>query len=72
MNFGEFQNGKAQQPLPPALAPHEAEINHFTDRCNQACNRILKLLALGLGVCIILCLLLPLPSITHIDILSTT
>ncbi|RJE20893.1 Oxidoreductase, 2OG-FeII oxygenase family [Aspergillus sclerotialis] len=50
MNFGEFQNGKAQQPLPPSLALHEAEINHFTDLCNRACNRILKLLAMGLGI----------------------
>lgn len=50
MNFGEFRNGKAQQPLPPSLAPHEAEIDRFASLCNQACAQILNLLALGLGV----------------------
>lgn len=50
MNFGEFQNGKAQQPLPQSLATHEAEIAHFADLCTRTCNRILKLLALGLEV----------------------
>jgi isopenicillin N synthase-like dioxygenase len=50
MNFGEFKDGKAQQPLPPSLAPHEAEIGHFASLCNKTCNRILKLLALGLQV----------------------
>ena len=50
MNFGEFQNGKAQQPLPQSLAAHEAEIAHFADLCTRTCNRILKLLALGLEV----------------------
>ncbi|PKY03587.1 putative oxidoreductase [Aspergillus campestris IBT 28561] len=48
MNFGEFQNGKAQQPLPQSLSTHEAEIAHFADLCTRTCNRILKLLALGL------------------------
>ncbi|PLB33147.1 uncharacterized protein BDW47DRAFT_130190 [Aspergillus candidus] len=50
MNFGEFQNGKAQQPLPQSLATHEAEIAHFADLCTRTCNRILKLLALGLEI----------------------
>ncbi|KAA8652565.1 hypothetical protein EYZ11_002373 [Aspergillus tanneri] len=49
-NFGEFENGRAQQPLPPSLAPHETEIGHFADLCNKTCSRILKLLALGLGI----------------------
>ncbi|KAI9045168.1 putative oxidoreductase, 2OG-Fe(II) oxygenase family [Aspergillus affinis] len=49
-NFGEFKNGKAQQPLPPSLASHESEINHFTDLCHKTCDRILKLLALGLQI----------------------
>ncbi|KAF9884591.1 hypothetical protein FE257_001413 [Aspergillus nanangensis] len=49
-NFGEFKNGKAQQPLPPTLAPHEPEISHFSDLCLNTCNRILTLLALGLGI----------------------
>ncbi|RAH45787.1 2-oxoglutarate and iron-dependent oxygenase domain-containing protein, partial [Aspergillus brunneoviolaceus CBS 621.78] len=48
-NFGEFINNQAQQPLPPALAPHEAEIAHFAELCQKTCARVLTLLALGLG-----------------------
>jgi isopenicillin N synthase-like dioxygenase len=50
MNFREFKDGKAQQPLPPALIPHEAEINNFLVLCQKTCHRILSLLALGLEV----------------------
>jgi isopenicillin N synthase-like dioxygenase len=50
MNFGDFKDGKAQQPLPPSLSPHEAEINSFAELCNKTCTRILTLLALGLEV----------------------
>lgn len=50
MNFGDFKDGKAQQPLPPSLAPHEEEINGFANLCNKTCTRILTLLALGLQV----------------------
>lgn len=50
MNFGDFKDGKAQQPLPPSLTPHEAEINGFAEICNKTCTRILTLLALGLEV----------------------
>ncbi|KAJ5874274.1 uncharacterized protein N7529_002704 [Penicillium soppii] len=50
MNFGDFKNGKAQQPLPPSLAPHEEEINAFAELCNKTCTRILTLLALGLEI----------------------
>ncbi|KAL3464183.1 hypothetical protein BJX64DRAFT_98065 [Aspergillus heterothallicus] len=49
-NFGEFSSGKAQQPLPKALAPHEDEIGHFANLCTKTCNRILELLALGLQI----------------------
>ncbi|KAL2829987.1 hypothetical protein BDW59DRAFT_158742 [Aspergillus cavernicola] len=49
-NFGEFNAGKAQQPLPPSLSPHESEIGHFADLCTKTCNRILKLLSLGLEI----------------------
>lgn len=51
MNFGDFKDGKAQQPLPSSLAPHESEISGFANLCNKTCNRILNLLALGLEVC---------------------
>lgn len=50
MNFGDFKDGKAQQPLPPSLTPYEAEINGFAELCNKTCTRILTLLALGLEV----------------------
>ncbi|WEW61005.1 hypothetical protein PRK78_006494 [Emydomyces testavorans] len=50
LNFGEFKNNKAQQPLPPSLIPHEAEISHFMNLCRTTCDRILTLLALGLGI----------------------
>ncbi|KAL5341534.1 hypothetical protein BJX70DRAFT_358169 [Aspergillus crustosus] len=49
-NFGEFISGKAQQPLPAALTPYETEIGNFADLCTKTCNRILKLLALGLKI----------------------
>ena len=50
LNFGDFKDGKAQQPLPPSLTQHESEISGFANLCNKTCNRILNLLALGLEV----------------------
>ncbi|KAF3483464.1 oxidoreductase [Arthroderma uncinatum] len=50
INFGEFKNHKASQPLPKSLIPHEADIDHFTTLCQKTCDRILTLLALGLGI----------------------
>ncbi|KAL9138389.1 MAG: hypothetical protein Q9175_000372 [Cornicularia normoerica] len=50
MNFGEFSNGKAQQPLPSSLASHEAELNHFGVLCHELCINLLRLLAVGLKV----------------------
>lgn len=50
MNFGEFVNGKAQQPLPPSLEDHEAEIYDFQTHCNNLLLRLLKLFAIGLKV----------------------
>ncbi|KAL3423402.1 2og-fe oxygenase [Phlyctema vagabunda] len=48
MNFGEFLNGKAQQPLPPALVDHESDIKEFEDYCYDLCLKILTLFAVGL------------------------
>ncbi|KAJ5107071.1 hypothetical protein N7456_003746 [Penicillium angulare] len=48
LNFGDFKDGKAQQPLPESLLPHESEIDGFAQLCNKTCNRILTLLSLGL------------------------
>ncbi|OJJ81381.1 putative oxidoreductase, 2OG-Fe(II) oxygenase family [Aspergillus glaucus CBS 516.65] len=50
MNFGEFTAGKAPQPLPPSLSPHEATLDHFSTLCRKTCDQILTLLALGLEV----------------------
>ncbi|KAJ5152325.1 hypothetical protein N7492_010620 [Penicillium capsulatum] len=50
MNFGDFKDGKAQQPLPASLATHESDIHTFANLCNKTCSRILTLLALGLEI----------------------
>ncbi|RPB29814.1 Clavaminate synthase-like protein [Terfezia boudieri ATCC MYA-4762] len=50
LNFGEFSNGKAQQPLPPSLVPHEVELAKFADQCHELCLRLLRLFALGLKI----------------------
>ncbi|KAF2396748.1 Clavaminate synthase-like protein [Trichodelitschia bisporula] len=49
-NLNEFVAGKAQQPLPAPLVPHEAHIGTFVDRCHVLCTDVLRLLALGLGI----------------------
>ncbi|KAI1945160.1 hypothetical protein LOZ57_004458 [Ophidiomyces ophidiicola] len=50
INIGAFKDGKPIQKLPRSLAPREAEVNQFIALCQQTCNRILTLLALGLEV----------------------
>ncbi|EGD90075.1 hypothetical protein H112_02549 [Trichophyton rubrum D6] len=50
INFGEFKNNKANQPLPKSLVPHEDNLNRFTSLCQKTCARILTLLALGLDI----------------------
>lgn len=68
MNFGEFADGKAQQPLPPPLASHQADINHFRILCHELCIKLLRLCAHGLRVCNCVRLLgLLLPERTQID-----
>ncbi|KKA29586.1 hypothetical protein TD95_003458 [Thielaviopsis punctulata] len=49
-NFGEFKDGKAQQPLPSTLASLEPEVAKFFEHCSSLCQRILYLLGLGLEV----------------------
>lgn len=69
MNFGEFSNGKAQQPLPSSLASHEAELNHFGVLCHELCINLLRLLAVGLKVCDRVRLLdFRLPDLTQVDL----
>ncbi|KAH7318465.1 hypothetical protein B0I35DRAFT_243214 [Stachybotrys elegans] len=49
-NFGEFVNGKAQQPLPSTVLDDEARFSAFSDSCHQLCHKLLYLLGLGLGI----------------------
>ena len=49
-NFGEFVEGKAQQPVPAALAPHEDEVSRIFEQCRALAVRILYLLGVGLEV----------------------
>ncbi|KAF2087817.1 Clavaminate synthase-like protein [Saccharata proteae CBS 121410] len=47
-NIGDFANGKATQPLPSPLSPHEAQIGRFADQCHALCNNILRVFATAL------------------------
>ncbi|KAH6689588.1 2OG-Fe(II) oxygenase superfamily protein [Plectosphaerella plurivora] len=49
-NFGEFKDGKAQQPLPKTIQEDEAQVNAFRDQCHKFCLRLLHLLGVGLDV----------------------
>jgi isopenicillin N synthase-like dioxygenase len=50
MNIGPFVDGKAQQPLPPAFATHEPELDQFQKYCHGMMMKILTLFAIGLKV----------------------
>lgn len=50
MNFGEFINGKPQQPLPEVLSRREADLDAFQNYCYNLMLKILTLFAVGLGV----------------------
>ncbi|KAK3684923.1 hypothetical protein B0T22DRAFT_464478 [Podospora appendiculata] len=49
-NFGEFINGKAQQPIPASIAEHESQISAFRDLCYNMCLKLNTLLGIGLDV----------------------
>ncbi|PWW79580.1 Clavaminate synthase-like protein [Tuber magnatum] len=49
-NFGEFKDGKAQQPLPPALQDHESELNEFSDYCYNLCLKLLRLFGMAFKI----------------------
>ncbi|KAI9651938.1 MAG: hypothetical protein M1831_007480 [Alyxoria varia] len=50
-NIGEYDiEGRAQQPLPSPLKPHEGAIGDFMHKCHQLCNQILRLIAIGLKI----------------------
>jgi len=50
MNLGEFVQGKAQQPLPPAFVDKEADLDEFQKYCHAMMMKILTLFAIGLQV----------------------
>ncbi|KAI0434697.1 hypothetical protein F5Y09DRAFT_295450 [Xylaria sp. FL1042] len=49
-NFGAFANGKATQPVPKNIEPHEADLSAFRDLCHNLCRKLLLLFGIGLGV----------------------
>ncbi|KAB8296695.1 hypothetical protein EYC80_002115 [Monilinia laxa] len=49
-NLGDFVDGKADQPLPASLSPHEAELNEFQLYCHKLCLKLLTLFAIGLEI----------------------
>ncbi|KAL2179064.1 uncharacterized protein P884DRAFT_239593 [Thermothelomyces heterothallicus CBS 202.75] len=49
-NFGEFVDGKAQQPIPPTIASDEAQIGAFRDLCYALSLKLNTLLGIGLRV----------------------
>lgn len=50
-NFGEFKDGKAQQPLPSTLVgAKEGRISTFFDLCYEMTLKLNTLFGIGLGV----------------------
>ncbi|OTA94828.1 hypothetical protein M434DRAFT_243888 [Hypoxylon sp. CO27-5] len=49
-NFGPFANGKATQPIPPSIEPHQAQLAAFREACHELCRKLLLLFGIGLGV----------------------
>lgn len=49
-NFGTFNNGKANQPLPSGIESHEAELASFQEACHNLCRKLLLLFGIGLEV----------------------
>ncbi|CEJ80871.1 hypothetical protein VHEMI01030 [[Torrubiella] hemipterigena] len=49
-NFGEFINGKADQPLPPTIQPDEDDLYTFRESCQALCMKLLGLLGQGLQI----------------------
>lgn len=50
MNFGEFIDRRAQQPLPESLIDHESDLEEWGSYCKTLELKILKLFAIGLKV----------------------
>ncbi|KAK4122260.1 Clavaminate synthase-like protein [Parathielavia appendiculata] len=49
-NFGDFADGKAQQPIPPTIVADEPQISAFRDLCYNLSLKLNTLLGIGLEV----------------------
>ncbi|PSR80764.1 hypothetical protein BD289DRAFT_455147 [Coniella lustricola] len=49
-NFGEFVDGKAQQPLPESFKPYESQAAAFYDHCYNLALKLNHLIGIGLAV----------------------
>lgn len=49
-NFGTFENGKAQQPIPDSVAQYERQYSDFFDLCYNLSLKLNHLLGIGLEV----------------------
>ncbi|KAJ0114908.1 hypothetical protein J7T55_004650 [Diaporthe amygdali] len=49
-NFGAFEDGKAQQPIPESVASYESQYSDFYEFCYKLCLKINYLLGIGLEV----------------------
>lgn len=49
-NFGEFVDGKPQQPIPKSLTPDVPQLDSFFDLCYHLCLKLNDLLGIGLEV----------------------
>ncbi|KAI0166845.1 2OG-Fe(II) oxygenase superfamily protein [Hypoxylon sp. FL1284] len=49
-NFGAFEDGKATQPIPRSIEPHQAQLAAFREACHALCQKLLLLFGIGLGV----------------------
>ncbi|KAI1765967.1 2OG-Fe(II) oxygenase superfamily protein [Hypoxylon sp. FL1150] len=49
-NFGTFKDGKATQPIPHSIEPHQAQLAAFRESCHALCQKLLLLFGIGLQV----------------------
>ncbi|KAI6089478.1 2OG-Fe(II) oxygenase superfamily protein [Hypoxylon rubiginosum] len=49
-NFGTFKDGKATQPIPRSIEPHQAQLAGFREACHALCQKLLLLFGIGLQV----------------------
>ncbi|KAI0011219.1 2OG-Fe(II) oxygenase superfamily protein [Xylariaceae sp. FL0662B] len=49
-NFGPFEDGRAMQPIPQSIEPHQTQLAAFREACHELCRKLLLLFGIGLGV----------------------